>query len=621
MQPNSTAPDPSAQATLARAQQPPNIQTESASGPAPQIPAQPTNAQGPTVLRPVRRTGLAGIVDEFADAVAGKQTSQVYQDDQGNKYIQHPYMTRGQQWQRIASEAIHGAGAGLAVGQGPGGGARAFEAGIQSSDQQRAQIKQEQRQQEQDVKQAQLDKFNLIKLQHDTAAADFALTRMKVQADEQDVTFAQSQEDRERNLQSIDLGTFKDAGELASIKDQHPDFWKDVYAGNIRKIPEFDENGNRTGIHVWLRTPDIGNAPVPEGTKVAFAQPGENPNDPPKLVWREISGLHTQNQVDAYNDAAWKVVTDWQQKHAEQNLKTSETELNEIKKTTQKTEQVKNLAEAGKARMETVNPAGNQAMVADNAEGLATGRLLMGKDIPVRTSKDQLAAAEYNKAANDYSMAHFGLPYGPEIIRQEAHLAEQKQTQATLDAIDRMIGQPGLSGQLDQVLAYARAAGITNKGGTVATPWSELRQWVKERVGNTAAKQFEQILSDTQSALGTLIGNPLIGGGESDLKLRTAQKQFGQDATIENLEGQVAVAKQVLERARDGMAKKNRYIQQRYGEAYSPASAAAPAGGPQPAPAPGAMVKVQIPGQPPGQIPAAALEKFQHDNPTATVIR
>ena len=586
MQTGSAAPDPSAQATLARAQQPPDVQTEGTGRPAPQIAEQPTVAQGPTVLRPVRRTGLAGIVDEFADAVAGRQTSQIYQDDQGNKYIQHPNMTRGQQWQRIASEALHGAAAGFAAGQGPGGAARALNADVQAGDQQRQQIKQEQRQQEQDVKQSQLDKFNLIKLQHDTAAADFALTRMKINADEQDVQFANNQEDRERNLQSIDLGTFKDAGELANIKQQHPDFWKDVYAGNIRKIPEFDENGNRTGIHVWLRTPDIGNAPVPEGTKVAFAQPGEGPNDPPKLVWREISGLHTQNQVDAYNDAAWKVVTDWQQKKAEQGLKTSETTLNEEKTKTQKTEQTKNIAEANKARQDTLNPAGNQTMVADNAEGLATGRLLMGKDIPVRTSKDQVAAAEYNKAANDYSMAHFGLPYSPEIVRQEAHFAEQKQTQATLDAMDRMVGLPGLTGQLDQVVAYAKAAGITQKGGAAATPWSEVRQWVKERVGDTAAKQFEESLSDTQSALGTLIGNPLIGGGESDLKLRTAQKQFGKDATVENLEAQVATAKQILENARAGMARHNRYIQQRYGDHYSPSPAAAPAtGGPQSAPA------------------------------------
>jgi hypothetical protein len=55
---------------------------------------------------------------------------------------------------------------------------------------------------------------------------------------------------------------------------------------------------------------------------------------------------------------------------------------------------------------------------------------------------------------------------------------------------------------------------------------------------------------------------------------------------------------------------------QRRPAATQPAAAAAPA-----APAAGGMVTVQLPGHPPGQIPAAALEKFQKDNPTAQVMK
>jgi hypothetical protein len=181
-------------------------------------------------------------------------------------------------------------------------------------------------------------------------------------------------------------------------------------------------------------------------------------------------------------------------------------------------------------------------------------------------------------------MAHYGLPYSPEIIRQESHMANQPKTQAFLSGIDRMVGTPGMPGQLDQVLDLARRAGLGN-----TAPVNEVKLWVREHLGNDAAKQFETGMSDTQTALGTLIGNPLLGSGESDLKLRTAQRQFGSNPTLENLRGTVATTKEILERARGQMARNNRYIQQRYGDSYSPAAQGG--GGPQQAPpAPGIKV-------------------------------
>lgn len=286
-----------------------------------QMPAQ----EGPMPVRPMRRGGLAGIVDEMRDAISGTSTSQIYQDDQGNKYIQHPDLTSGQKWLRVVGTAVHGAAAGLANGQGPGGGARAFAAGVNAGDQEAAARQAREQHMSEEVKQAQLDKYNFIKLQHDVASQEFALQRMKVTAQEQDVEFAQKQIDREHTLNSADLGIYKDPADLARVREQNPNFWKDVYAGNIVSIPEIAPDGTRQGIHVFMRTPGIGSQLAPKGTRILQFVPGEKPGDPPHLAEQTLSVPATNSEVDTYNAAAMKQYQAWFKDKTEAENKAADT--------------------------------------------------------------------------------------------------------------------------------------------------------------------------------------------------------------------------------------------------------------------------------------------------------
>src|ERR1700677_3075240 len=112
-----------------------------------QVPTTPT-AQAPTVLVKQRRGGLAGIVDEFRDAVAGTQGRGVYiNPDTGERFVQHPDLTGKQQWMKIAGEALTGAAAGFAAGHGAGNMAKAPFAGVQAQMQNQQQAKQNQDQQ------------------------------------------------------------------------------------------------------------------------------------------------------------------------------------------------------------------------------------------------------------------------------------------------------------------------------------------------------------------------------------------------------------------------------------------------------------------------------------------
>src|SRR5271156_4883065 len=98
-----TAPDAATQGEadpIAQAGSQPDTVTANAGAPTPQPETQtpdagqvqPTPQQaGPTVLVKQHRGGLAGIVDEFRDAVAGTQGRGVYiNPDTGEKFVQHP---------------------------------------------------------------------------------------------------------------------------------------------------------------------------------------------------------------------------------------------------------------------------------------------------------------------------------------------------------------------------------------------------------------------------------------------------------------------------------------------------------------------------------------------------
>jgi hypothetical protein len=504
----------------------------------------------------------------------------------------------GTQWKRIIAGALSGFGAAAQAGTtGPGGGIRGAGAGVNAGLRMGMQRDQDARQQANEnfdaEQKAATQQANLALLNHQIAKSTFDLGRAQVNASVED-------SDRETNFEQVisaggagsqDMGVFPDFQSVMKAFKEVPALHDHQAGGRIASIPHINGAGKVDGVHAALVTPDWLNSkvnlPLPITTRTyKDGKMEENTFTIPAgtLTGQQTLSMFMAQSKDALED--WTKVQDINIKKQQQQMEAPKI----------KAETAQAYAAADKDRSESVPGGGGpgaQEVQNDISQGLADGRYLMGKDIPLRTSKDQTTAAQYTKAANDYSMAHYGLPYSPEIIRQESHMANEPKTQAFLSGIDRMVGTPGMPGQLDQVLDLAKRAGLGN-----TAPVNEVKLWVREHLGNDAAKQFETGMSDTQTALGTLIGNPLMGSGESDLKLRTAQRQFGSNPTLENLRGTVATTKEILERARGQMARNNRYIQQRYGDSYSPAAQGTRQQPPQTAPGGGAgVVKVQ-PGEP-----------------------
>jgi hypothetical protein len=514
------------------------------------------------------------------NALGGSSDVSLARDPQTGKMVATAVKSGpGQQWKRIISGALTGAAAGNAAEPG-----RGFGAGEQAVVQRRQANADRQRQQanedfEVQQKTTVANAQNAL-LSHQIAQAIYNAGRAKIEAAAGD---AQRETDFEKLITdggagSTDMGIFPDFDSVMKHFKDMPEMHDHQAGGRIAVIPHINDGGMIDGVHAALVTPTWQQQKYPNAFPITqrVPQPGGG--------FKEETYTIPPNSYD--NDTISKMMMTQASTSLKESIDKAEQadkdarERDEEKRTA--AENALSYASAGREKSETVTPgaAGPASdFQADAAEGLASGRYMMGKDFPTRTSKDQVQAGALNKAANEYSMAHYVLPYSPEIIRQESHAANQPKVQAFLSGIDRMIGTPGMPGQLDQVLDLAKRAGLGN-----TAPLNSVSLWVREHLGTEAAKNFETGMSDTQTALGTLIGNPLLGSGESDLKLKTAQRQFGSNPTIGNLRTTVATTKEILNRARGQLARNNRYIQQRYGDDYSPAprpaqGAAAPQGG------------------------------------------
>jgi hypothetical protein len=597
--PTAATPTPAASPSSSPSPTPvaPAAGAQPAANPTPAAPA------APTIVKPVRRGGLAGIVDEIRDALAGTTTSHIYEDEKGDKYVKKESLTHGQQWMRIASDAIRGGAAGLAAGRGGNEGAAAL-AGIASEDKVIAQRRNVPVQQSEEATKANLEKYNMVKLKHDTAASEFALTRMKVKATEDDVKFAQSQQDRERELGSADLGIYGSPYELANVQKQDPDFWKNVYSNDIVQVPEVAPDGTRKGIHVFLRTAGVGNTPVPKGTQVMDFVPGAKPGDPPQLVARTLTAPATHNQVDAWNAAAQKKYQDWNKEQAsinDTNAQTKERESNVVKN---RAEANKFNAEADKnhAEAKQLNEAAGNQVMQSNAMQLVEGT--MDPSNLSKRAKTYDATLAY---ANTYSMQKYGTPFNLAKAVGDYKFATNPQTYNTLNYLNSLTGRDNKSGNLKTLVDLSDKLKRTD-----FPPINAVDQWAKLSAGNPEVAAYRAALIEVDDQIAKILqGGGQGGGGTSDAKMRQAAEILNKNFNAKQV---AAVAESTL---RPLLANRkmeiigdNRYLQQWHGVARTNVVPQAPAG----------MVSVQIPGQPVGHIPQAALDQFKRDHPNATVI-
>jgi hypothetical protein len=529
---------------------------------------QPTPQEpGPTVLVKQHRGGLAGIVDEFRDAVAGTQGRGVYiNPDTGERFVQHPNLTGKQQWMKIAGEALTGAAAGFAAGHGAGNMAKAPLAGIQAQlqNQQKATDTQDQ-QAEQDYerdKQAKLAKANSQLLATQVASNQFKLQRMGVEAGEQDIKFSQEQDDREKQLGSADLGTYG-FDNLHEVQKNDPDFWAHHYADNsIRVVPSYNGDGTRNGIHVWLRQPGIGDQPAPEGTQIRRFVPPATPGEKPTFEPLTLSGHHTLNEVDAYNAASQKQYQDWETAQLNQGQKSSEIQKN-------LSEVPKNAAEAANARTEA-GLHSEQAKALQNVApevNNAAQQLVEGTMDPGQLSRKSKSYGATLAAANAYSMQTTGKPFDAAKAAGDYSFANKAQTKNTLNYVNSLVGHDNQGGNLAQIVQMSKQL-----GNTQFPPINDVAQWARLSAGSPQVAAYRAALLETSDQIAKILQGG--GAGTSDAKLKQGQEILNQNFNAAQI---AAVAdkslRPLLANRKQEMIGDNRYLQRWYGQ---PANQAPP---------------------------------------------
>ena len=367
--------------------------------------AEPDAAEPKGMLTPVHKGGLIGIASAIFDAISGAPHS-VYQDADGKNWVRNPdpqsdqpfipAASAGSKWGRIAAEGFRGAAAGFAAGKGGNPGA-ALQAGVQVGDKD-AKARQEAADKRSDAeKQDKLDQFNHVKQLHDAAAADFALTRLKTKATEEDVKFSQEQIDREKTLGSADLGVFDTPAALAKVQQQDPEFWKHVYAGDVVRVPEIGPDGERQGTHVFLRTHGIGDEILPPGSKALRYVSGAKPGDEPTLQEFTLVGTHTRNQRDSYTNAAQTQLAKWHTDKEAAEEKEQKKQLTGEQIKTQRSEQAAHYATANKANAEATKVRTEGASDDALVDMIGTGRVNLGRLNYVAARKPEILDAVAKK--------------------------------------------------------------------------------------------------------------------------------------------------------------------------------------------------------------------------------
>lgn len=578
----------------------PPTQPQAAAGPGTASPAaQPAAQPVPVPVTSLKRGGILGVMDSVADVLVGKQKPELGKDPQGNLYIKEHTMTHGEQWARIAGEAMRGAAAGLAAGKGAGNMAKAPLAGMQAQEQ-------AQTQEYDQMQKKVLDNANNQMLRMQMAEQSWKAGRLGVDAMQHDITFWQGQRDRLEKEGATYLGDTAHAGDISHLRAANPDIMKDLVENHsLEFIPKPGEDGKIQGFAVYKTPTKYGTDILPVGQEFPTYNNMEDRYD-----WHKTVTPITQKEYDDYWTSAGNAALKFRNDKKEGELKTAQIATQGATKTNLLSEAATRNAKLPGEIAETSARARQANATADlddqKRQQIKTGQattdgtpnptfelmaqgMLNGDILPADLKRQAKGAGLDPNAligrAMELAQAN-GQQFSLPIIEQEHKFASNPKTQAALDGIDRILGAPGAPGYMQQMLDLAKQADLTDVG-FVNNPML----WVKRQWGDTAAKNFDTSIQETRRSIAGLIGNPLLGGSETDKKLEQAKEMLGGSPTMANLQGAANVLEQALKTQRDSMTQNNRYLRKRYGTVGTSGSQGGAAQwSPPPGAAPGAAV-------------------------------
>ena len=542
--------------------------------------ATPVSAPPPTAV-PVRPKGIRGFIDSMVDTLAGTDTSRVRKEPDGTLYIQHETPTRGQQWLRIASDAFRGAAAGMAAGKGAGNQGKALQAGIQAGDEQNTKRQEE-------YKEQQLAVANSQTLKHQMAANAFAMTRLGVKAAQEDQDFSQKQQTFYKDNGGVAIGHVTQLSDLTKLMRDTPGFHQDqVQHDLMQPVQTYDADGKANGFEIYRMPQGYGEETTPPGTVFHVFDPVKG-----ALTEQKTTEWTPKSKINAYEMAAGTAAQEWRLKEADVANKSADTGL--------KGAQATGAAAEAKVRPSEANRNNAEAALDEaKAKQVKAGQMLEDGTPNPRFDAMAQEVLEGNILPKDLKRQAKGMGLDPNqllerafelghqqgislsepIMEQMDKFAASPKTQAALDGIDRVIGAPGVPGYMDQMLGIAHQADLA--GGFAAGLRNNISLGVKRTLGDTASKNLETSIAETRRSIAGLIGNPLLGGSETDKRLEQAEEMLGKAPTMDNLEAATKILKTALKSQRQSIVGNNIYLTKRYGSTFKQPGAQ-PAGQAQP---------------------------------------
>jgi hypothetical protein len=557
-----------------------------------------TAPNNPDIERQFHEAWWRKTLDKVGTILGGDTTIHITKDKDGNVTMSHDPSTTGEKWGRVAAAALSGAGAGLANSQGPGGLARATAAGIQTGVQLPQQREQEAQQTVDFDNKQMLAKANRIHLTQQTYA-------LAAEAKMNDLKF---NEESANNLNAYyqALASSPNAKDLGTIDPSDPNSTSKAAAQNPGAMDAFLHKGNQKlvtipgpdhKLHLVLtdKTWEEQRNTEPTQGFVAGADKDGNPtltskmlppntdtngniyNFNSKVLTSHYANMKAKADADKAEHDANKPTDPktYQDAYSAASSATTPSEKqrltnlgDELYKKAQGLRTINQISvgtptPAGSTPADMIKPGaafGPETVNGINAQKLASADLTLD-DLPKRMAKGAATPQQMIAAAEEYSQQSYGLPYSPTQIGQEKKLFDNIKTQGVLDGMDKMIGVGGQPGYLDTVVRLGQQA----VGANSPAPWNDISLAVRKKFGEQAAKNFNTALGEVQRSLPQLIGNPLLGGSDSDLKQRKAEDMFGTDVTAGNLLSTANTLNGMLQGSKDSLTRNNRFLQRRYG--------------------------------------------------------
>jgi hypothetical protein len=297
---------------------------------------------------------LAHVMDKVGSILGGDTTLHVTKHPDGSVDVTHDPSTEGEKWGRVAAAALGGASRGLAVGQGPGGPARAAAAGIQTGLQQ-PQQRLDQANQEASVEQQRIQSHaNLVLTQQRSVAQAFQNKMANVAATQAQIDQANAENERFSNAPGAEsAGTYGDMDEVskspnvAFILQHHP-------GGTLRTVPIFDKEHNVSGVRAYVIDKAWADQRNDKPVTYLEAKAADTPGGKPTFETKTIpAGAHLNSEIDTIlnkqNADNLKVNADYAKAQETAKKEASEEDLRKQQIATGKATASKDYAEAAAA--------------------------------------------------------------------------------------------------------------------------------------------------------------------------------------------------------------------------------------------------------------------------------